>query len=95
MVRGSALYVFDVDGGGDVRWRRAKAALHKAGFPWVLWQAGVEIRIFEPAAPPMRKWLFHKATSPGLLPAMFTSTKVQPGRISETVNNMSEDWAVP
>ncbi len=49
-----------------------KAALHWAGLPPQL------ISTFEPTAPPTRKCEFQKPTSPGLLPAMFTSNKVQP-----------------
>lgn len=51
-----------------VRWRRPHAALQMSGDPAQL------VWTLEPAAPPIRKWEFQRPTSPGVLPAMFTST---------------------
>lgn len=56
------------------------------------WQA---VSTRESAAPPTRVCVLWKLTAPGEEPAMLTSIRMVPGRMSETVKSMSEISAVP
>ena len=73
----------------EVRWACMKAALQGAEVDW----HAVSVR--ESAAPPTRVCVLWKLTAPGEEPAMFTSIRTVPGRMSETVISMSEISAVP
>lgn len=58
------------------RWASRNAALHSAGVPPPPEPPQlVSTRL--PEAPPTRKWTFQNPTSPGVSPAMLTSSKVQ------------------
>lgn len=53
------------------------------------------VSVRESTAPPIRKWVLWKETSPWSWPAMLTSTRIVPGRTSATVKSMSVNSARP